>query len=322
MIKFLLFKISRYLLRIQNHKKIIQFLSINNNKNILVLCDVGCAGGLEPRWKLFEKYIRTILFEPDIRSSTELKNKGLKVIEKALWSETLQKKFYLTKNLGASSLYKPNKLYLDFFPDSERLVIVDVIKIDVSKMDNLIDSKNHPNFIKLDAQGAELEILKGSTNILKNVLGLEIEVSFKKIYKKIPLAYDVEKFLNSQGFVLNDFLTFIRWERTLFRGFGEIVFGNALFLRTPEKIIEISKHLTNPISLFENYVKILFIYNKLDLIIKLSENISNEQKKLLNLNSIILILEKNHKKLYFYNKLFGYFTRFFISNDIMPHLKL
>ena len=96
MIKFLLFKISRYLLRIQNHKKIIQFLSINNNKNILVLCDVGCAGGLEPRWKLFE---------PDIRSSTELKNKGLKVIEKALWSETLQKKFYLTKNLGASSLY-------------------------------------------------------------------------------------------------------------------------------------------------------------------------------------------------------------------------
>ena len=129
-------------------------------------------------------------------------------------------------------------------------------------------------------------------------------------------------FSYSRPIVLNDFLTLRRWERTLHRDFGEIVFGDALFLRTPEKIIEISKHLTNPISLFENYVKILFVYNKLDLLIKLSENISNEYNKLLNLNSIILILEKNHKKLFFYNKLFGYFTRFFISNDIMPHLKL
>ena len=72
MVKFLLFKILRYLLRKQNHNKIIQFLSINNNKNILILCDVGCMGGLQPRWKLFEKYIRTILFEPDKRSSIEL----------------------------------------------------------------------------------------------------------------------------------------------------------------------------------------------------------------------------------------------------------
>ena len=58
------------------------------------------------------------------------------------------------------------------------------------------------------------------------------------------------------------------------------------------------------------------------MLIKLSENISNEYKKLLNLNSIILILEKNHKKLFFYNKLFGYFTKYFISERYMPHLKL
>ena len=101
-----------------------------------------------------------------------------------------------------------------------------------------------------------------------------------------------------------------------------MIHGDALFLRTPEKIIEIRKSLADPIFLFENYVKILFVYNKLDLIIKLSKYISYEDRKLLKLNLIISILEKNHKRLVFFNKKFLYFTRYFVSKDVLPHWKL
>ena len=323
-------KISKNILNKQDLSKTNLFLNINNNKNKLCLFDIGGAGGLQTRWKLFEKNIRAIFFEPDQRSFLELKNSGLEVIDKALWSETTQKEFYLTKKLQTSSMYVPNRAYLDLFPDSKRYDIVKTTKVEVTELDNLVDIHNQPHFLKLDIQGAELEVLKGSVNTLKNVLGLEVEINFKEIYKKIPLANDVEKFLYSQGFVLNDFLTYFRWERSPQRiidedeiiRFGEMIHGDALFLRTPEKIIEISKNLSNPISLFENYVKILFVYNKLDLIIKLSKYISYEDIKLLNLNLIISILEKNHKRLVFFNKKFLYFTRYFVSKDVLPHWKL
>ena len=72
-----------------------------------------------------------------------------------------------------------------------------------------------------------------------------------------------------------------------------------------------SKNLSDPISLFENYAKILFAYNKLDLINKLSEYISDKQNKLLNLNSIILFLEKNHKRIKFLDNISRLFYQIF-----------
>ena len=322
MFKFLLNILSKRMLSKQTANYSNLFSGINNNINKLVLIDIGGAGGLQKRWKLFEKNIRAIFVEPDQRSFLKLKNNELEIINKALWSKTTQKEFYLTKKLYTSSLYVPNRTYLDLFPDNKRYDILKTTKIEVIELDNLVNIHNQPHFLKLDIQGSELEVLKGSVNTLKNVLGLEVEVNFKEIYAKIPLYCDVEKFLYSQGFVLNDFLKLFRWERTFHRGFGEIVHGDALFLRTPEKIIEMSKNLSDPISLFENYTKILFAYNKLDLIKKLSSYISDKQKKLLNLDLIISILEKNHKRLLFFNKLFSYFTKNFISKDIFPHWKL
>jgi len=126
------------------------------------------------------------------------------------------------------------------------------------------------------------------------------------------------------------FLTYFRWERSpqkildkdqIIR-FGEMIHGDALFLRTPENITEMCKNVSDPVSLLENYIKILFIYNKLDLIKKLSEYISEEEKKILNLNGIMSFLEKKHKRLIFFNKKFLYFTRYFVSKDILPHWKL
>ena len=320
--KFITKKISKFILKKQDLLKKKLFISINNNKNKLCLFDIGGAGGLQRRWKLFEKKMRVIFVEPDERSYFELKNSGLEVIDKALWSETTQKDFYLTKKLETSSMYVPNRPYLDLFPDSSRYDIVKTFKVEVTELDNLVNMNNQPHFMKLDIQGAELEVLKGSTNVLKNVLGLEVEVNFKEIYKEMPLIGDLEKFLKTQDFILNDFVTLFRWERSWHRGFGEIIHADALFLRTPEKIIEMSKDLQDPITLFENYTKILFAYNKVDLIIKLSEYISDQHKKLLNINPIITILEKNNKRIKFFSNILNYFTRYLISKDFeSPHWK-
>ena len=299
------------------------FIKINDNKNKLVILDVGGSEGLQNRWKVFEKHILAIFVEPDKRSYLELQKKGFKVITKALWSRETQKNFYLTNKFQTSSLYIPNKRYLNLFPESTRYDIKETLLLDVTTIDNQINSSNQPHFIKLDIQGAELEVLKGGKNTLRNVMGLEVEINFKEIYEKIPLYNDVEKFLKDEGFILNDFISLFRWERHNHNNFGEIVHGDMLFLRTPESIIEKSKNLKDPIPMFENYIKILFIYNKVDLIIKLSEYLSEENKKTLNLNSTILFLEKNQKKENFLNTIFAYLKRIIISNDTkFPHWRL
>ena len=93
MIKFVCKKISQKILLNQDKKNINFFKNINNNKNKLIVMDVGGAGGMQSRWIIFKDYIRSILVEPDERSYIELKNKGLEVIDKALWSEPGNKKF-------------------------------------------------------------------------------------------------------------------------------------------------------------------------------------------------------------------------------------
>ena len=186
----------------------------------------------------------------------------------------------------------------------------------------MVNQSNQPHFIKLDIQGAELDVLRGGIKTLENVIGLEVEVNFKQIYEKIPLSSDVEKFLESQGFVLNDYLTFFRWERSELRGFGEIIHSDALFLRTPEKIIEFYKK-TKSFSIIENYIKILFAYNKLDLIIKISEFLTEEEKNNLNLKNIITHLEKKHMRLKYFGNIIAFFNRYLIQRNLeFPYWKL
>ena len=322
MLNLVLKKISQKILSNQNKLKNNLFIKINNNRNKLILLDIGGAGGLGEKWQIFENNIQTIFIEPDKRSALELINKGFEVIEKVFWSEEKNIELKLTKKFETSSVFIPNREYLDFFSESERYNIVNKTNHIATTLDNQIKSDQQPDFIKIDIQGAELNVLKGGTNTLEKVLGLEVEVNFKQIYKEIPLASDVEKFLNKHGFILNDYLTLFRWERNNYRGFGEIVHADALFIKSPEKIIEISKKYKEPIEIFEKYTKILFIYKKIDLLIKFGEYISEEQRQALNLSKLIRNLQKHYNKLVFFEKYISYLTRYIISKDVYIHWKL
>ena len=44
-----------------------------------------------------------------------------------------------------------------------------------------------PSYIKIDTQGSELDILKGSTNSIRFALALQIEVEFEALYADQPL---------------------------------------------------------------------------------------------------------------------------------------
>ena len=55
------------------------------------------------------------------------------------------------------------------------------------------------DIMKLDVQGAELEVLKGARGLLGGVRLIELEVAFNPIYKDQPLFGEIDRSCVSRG---------------------------------------------------------------------------------------------------------------------------
>jgi FkbM family methyltransferase len=67
-----------------------------------------------------------------------------------------------------------------------------------------------PDFLKLDVQGYELEILEGYKRNLDACHVIQCEISLLPIIQGAPLLYDVVKYLHEKGFVMFDIDELIR----------------------------------------------------------------------------------------------------------------
>ena len=56
--------------------------------------------------------------------------------------------------------------------------------------------------MKIDVQGYELEVLKGSSDLLQSIFYVYVECSFIELYDEQPLANDVINFLEKFSFIL------------------------------------------------------------------------------------------------------------------------
>ena len=95
-----------------------------------------------------------------------------------------------------------------------------------------------PDYLSIDTQGTELEILEGAGETLdKHVLAVFVEVGFAPTYEGQPMFSALEEFLRGRGFQLASLEVFPAQARTPdripigFRGRGFIDSGEALFLR-------------------------------------------------------------------------------------------
>ena len=97
---------------------------------------------------------------------------------------------------GGNSIFK--EINDDVFPEDKY-----VMKKTVT-LDKLAEVKNlpYPDLIKIDAQGAELNILKGATQVLKCCSYLILELQTKEYNKGAPLKHEVIEYLKSIGFVM------------------------------------------------------------------------------------------------------------------------
>ena len=77
-----------------------------------------------------------------------------------------------------------------------------------------------PFLIKIDVQGAELDVLAGCQHILNETEVITLEVSLFKMMNNAPEFYDVVHFMKGLGFVVYDLVP--GWARPLDRALGQV----------------------------------------------------------------------------------------------------
>jgi hypothetical protein len=92
--------------------------------------------------------------------------------------------------------------------------------------------------LQLDVQGAELQVLKGASQIVGNsVLAIQTEVNFSELYINQPLFFEVDKYLRSSEFTLFDLDVARRIRRNSplksTRRPGQLLWADAYYVRDP-----------------------------------------------------------------------------------------
>lgn len=249
--------------KLKKNKKILNQIEL---KKYLKILDIGAAGEIKENWRQFEPILDYVGIEPDLENYQKIqKNKNIcksyKIFNKALWDSKTRLNLNITKKRTNSSILEPNFNILNNFPDPERFKILEKKEINLSPLDEL--KIENIDFIKIDTQGSELNILNGSSESIKNVMGFEIEVSFIKIYKDQPLFSDVNNFMIKNNYQFMGFSDQISWKRNEADvGKNQLVFADAIFLKPLEEIFKYENDINE--QLFK-YSLICLSYNFLGL---------------------------------------------------------
>ena len=115
----------------------------------------------------------------------------------ALGQKTEKKKYFLIKRKDSSSFLKINENI-----NNADYLIENEINVNIHCLDNIINNQDlsDTTLVKIDVQGYELEVLKGSLRILKKIKFILIEVSENEIYKNQALSSDIINFLKQKNF--------------------------------------------------------------------------------------------------------------------------
>lgn len=131
----------------------------------------------------------------------------------ALWDKEEQRPFYITAGAGActlmgvSSMAICNRMWLDGNDKPYSDVHTNVRKtmpVECKRLDSLVDKP--VDILKLDVEGGELAVLKGSTELLrsKNILFVKSEFLLTPYYDIGPVLGHQHVFLHDYGFRLID----------------------------------------------------------------------------------------------------------------------
>jgi len=227
----------------------------------LVLADVGVSGGLPSFWRQFEPHFRAFGFDPLIRECERLnreeKNKAVEYHDYFLGYPEYEQLFpnadrgdpvkgWSNQPFERTSAARAQRLQSmtiqQWFNNENPDVVFTERRI---SLDEFFAARSEKvDFIKVDTDGHDYEVLCGARRILKDhqVLGLLVETQFHGItHPHSNLFANIDRLLREHGFSLFDLETY-RYTRGVLPGRfeysmaaqtkeGQILAADALYLR-------------------------------------------------------------------------------------------
>jgi FkbM family methyltransferase len=187
----------------------------------LVAVDVGAANGLLPHWQYLPQVATVYQIEPREDACRELEamnavagyGNSCQVIRAGLSGSGGERTLHVSNAPTGSSLFQIDPARS---PDCAQYVdlryLYPIVKtpIHTVSLDAVMDQREEAAFhlVKLDIQGAELEVMKGlDATRLRELLGIEIELSLHDLYPKEAGFHAAHDFFEEQGFELFDVRT-------------------------------------------------------------------------------------------------------------------
>ncbi|HZP40967.1 MAG TPA: FkbM family methyltransferase [Candidatus Binatia bacterium] len=180
-----------------------------------VLVDVGANGGVARHWDVLGPAARHVAFEPDAREcarpNAACRDARVTYYPYALAGQSGPRTFWV-RGFGAGCSFFPctdRRALARFFPDefvrtladAERAVALDAVAFDEFAARERLPP---PDFMKLDVEGAELEILEGASRALAGLLGACVEVHFDETLAPAAPFWAIDRFMQARGFRLFD----------------------------------------------------------------------------------------------------------------------
>lgn len=167
------------------------------------LIQIGAHYGQE--YKSYQRLniANLVFFEPLSQNFEILKSRvkgNAKLFNKALGNENKTIKMCVeSANKGMSSSILKQKKHLEQYPeiifDREELV-------EMVRLDDILEDKENYNFLVIDVQGYELEVLKGSRDTLKNIDYILTEVNRDELYENCVIIEELDEFLGEFNFTI------------------------------------------------------------------------------------------------------------------------
>jgi FkbM family methyltransferase len=153
---------------------------------------------------------RIIAFELEKDLCDELNAKapsGISYYPVALGYTEESRLLFQTNHQMCCSLYKPREDLLRQYNGLEVAMLRRVSTVDTVSLDYFLQQHDiiDVDFLKIDIQGAELDVFRGGLSALKDIVAIVTEVEFIPLYYKQPLFGDVSAFLTGNGFMFHKF---------------------------------------------------------------------------------------------------------------------
>lgn len=190
-------KVSNILYKYLLNNKLGKFLKVFQLENSIdYVYDIGAYKG---EWSEFYRNTslsksKFILFEANKAHSIILKRKNFTFFNVVLSDKKKDVEFFNNNNSTGDSYYKENT----FLQNN-----LDPIKLQTSTLDEVVQKNDlqKPDLIKIDTQGSEIDILKGSNNSTKNCKLIFLECPITNFNQNNLNIYDYIKYMKDIDYI-------------------------------------------------------------------------------------------------------------------------